>query len=166
MLTLCQPVRDSLKLLDSQEALPSFSYNLCNQHSNPRLYIYEIASLFHLFQRNNYLYLLLFYFGGYLFYIFFRQNNIEIDLKNVLILLCFLTIAESLAINTIILPSDLPNWPLNAEDTILYGHTSRGGYQFSSFYYIRPTGFGGNPSITSTLLISILVYLHLSLIHI
>tara|TARA_B100000787_G_scaffold154901_1_gene129994 strand:+ start:385 stop:1437 length:1053 start_codon:yes stop_codon:yes gene_type:complete len=105
-------------------------------------------------------YLLLFYFGGYLFYIFFRQNNIEIDLKNVLILLCFLTIAESLAINTIILPSDLPNWPLNAEDTILYGHTSRGGYQFSSFYYIRPTGFGGNPSITSTLLISILVYLH------
>tara|TARA_B110000008_G_scaffold275762_1_gene313837 strand:+ start:3969 stop:5024 length:1056 start_codon:yes stop_codon:yes gene_type:complete len=103
-------------------------------------------------------YLLVFYFGGYLFYIYFKENNVEIDFESVLLVLSILTIIEALAINTIILPSDLPNWPLSAEDTILYGHTSRGGIHFGDFYYIRPIGFGGNSSITASLLLSIMIF--------
>ena len=124
----------------------------------PLLMIFSILCIKYNFMFSGYL--LMFYFGGYFFFIYFRQNNIEIGLKNVLILLCVLTLLESLAINTIILPSDLPNWPLSVEDTILHGNTSRGGIQFANFYYIRPIGFGGNSSITASLIMTILIYLN------
>jgi len=104
-------------------------------------------------------YLLLFYFGGYFFYIYFNENNLEISINSLLIFLCLLTIFEAIAINTIISPSDLPNWPLSVEDTILHGESSRGGLQLDNFYYIRPIGFGGNSSITASLLMTFLFYL-------
>jgi len=104
-------------------------------------------------------YLILFYFGSYFFYIYFRISNVRLNIKNILLTLSILTILEAVAVNTIINPSMLPNWPLSAEDTLLHG-ISRGGLIFDSFTYLRPLGFGGNSSITSSLLISLLLYLN------
>jgi hypothetical protein len=104
------------------------------------------------------LYLVFFYFGGYLFYVFFRQTAININIQKILILIAVLTIAEAIAINTIILPSDLPNWPLTAEMTKIHGSTSRGSVTLGGFNYLRPMGFGGNSSISAVLILSMLAF--------
>ncbi len=105
------------------------------------------------------LYLVLFYFGGYFFYIFFRQTRINLDFKLILILISILTIVEAVAINTVILPSDLPNWPLTPEMTEIYGSTSRGSVILNGFNYLRPMGFGGNSSITASLIMAMFIYI-------
>ena len=103
-------------------------------------------------------YLVFFYFSGYFFYIYFYQTGVDININKILILIAALTIIEAILINTVILPSDLPNWPLTAELTKIHSSESRGSVFIGDFKYLRPIGFGGNSSISAVLILSMLAF--------
>lgn len=95
--------------------------------------------------------LLRYYFGFYIFYIFFNNLNIHIKFDRLLLIICVVVVLEAFLINTIIKPEWLPNYAtgdlgeLNFETKILG-------------FYQRPYSIGSNSTITSTLVMVLLFY--------
>ena len=85
-----------------------------------------------------------FYFGFFVFYIFFKSGE-GFPFRRFLLLLLIIIPIEAFLINTFISPYDMPNFP-NEEAT---SHFNLGGYQ-------RPYSFGGNSSVSSSLLVILL----------
>jgi hypothetical protein len=89
------------------------------------------------------------YFGFFLFYLLFNQNNtpFRINLHKLLLLLSILYIAEAVLINTIVPPNYFPNSPPDFRP----GH-----YTKILGFYQRPFGLWGNPSMSSTIIVSLI----------
>jgi hypothetical protein len=98
--------------------------------------------------------LLRYYFGFFIFYYFFRVTRVNIDFSKLLFYLGLVTIIEAFAVNTVISPSIMPNYPIknDANAYKVYETSIMGFYQ-------RPYSFGNNSSITATLLMVLLFYL-------
>lgn len=88
-----------------------------------------------------------YYFGFFLFYLFFSSVKFQFKLNQLLIFLSALIILEALLVNSIIDPSSLKNYPVN--DTDSFKTAIMGFYQ-------RPYSFGSNTTISSTLLMVVL----------
>lgn len=91
-----------------------------------------------------------FYFGFICFYIYFKSGK-DFPVKNIFILLLILVPLEAFLINTLISPHSMPNFP-NAD---ALSHFNPGGYQ-------RPYSFGGNSSVSSSILVVLLSMVSIS----
>lgn len=89
-----------------------------------------------------------FYWGFIIFLLFFRYVDCQIDVSRYLWFFSILTIVEALLINTMVSPQILPNYP---DFEIAKSHATA----FLNFYQ-RPYGFGGNPAVSSSLLVILL----------
>jgi hypothetical protein len=93
------------------------------------------------------LYVIRYYWGFLLFYLIFNKLNVKINVDKVLWFLSALTIIEAVLVNTVIPVSFFPNYP-SSEGA--FSHIAEiGNYQ-------RPYSFGGNASVTSTILVALL----------
>ncbi|WP_295127442.1 hypothetical protein [uncultured Chitinophaga sp.] len=95
--------------------------------------------------------LLRYYFGFYIFYLFFNNYRYRIDLEKLLFAICIAVIIEAVLVNTIVSPMYLPNYPKSSVGGVMNFET-----RFLGFYQ-RPYSIGNNASITSTL-IMVLVF--------
>ena len=92
-----------------------------------------------------------YYFGFYVFYLFFNKSKIQIKLDKLLWIICIAVVIEAIIINTIVPAQYLPNYPktelgdLTAETKILG-------------FYQRPYSIGTNSTITSTLVMVLIFY--------
>ncbi|NVK73384.1 MAG: hypothetical protein HWE24_07890 [Oceanospirillaceae bacterium] len=82
-----------------------------------------------------------FYFGFFVFYIYFKSTD-EISLEKLFWLVLVLVPVEALIVNSIISPHTMPNYP-SADAS---SHFNPGGYQ-------RPYSFAGNASVASNILV-------------
>lgn len=96
--------------------------------------------------------LLRYYFGFYIFYLFFNNINIDLDLEKLLFIICVAVLLEAVLINTIIKPTWLPNYPKAEMGNDLVFETKILGF------YQRPYSIGTNSTITSTLIMVLLFY--------
>lgn len=96
--------------------------------------------------------LLRYYFGFYIFYIFFNNINIQFKIDKLLTIICIIVIAEAILINTIISPEWLPNYPKGGSGELLFETKILGFYQ-------RPYSIGTNSTITSTLIMVLMFYI-------
>jgi len=96
--------------------------------------------------------LLRYYFGFYIFYLFFNSVNIKLNFGKLLLLISACVIAEAFLVNTIISPEILPNYPAVTENGAKYETRILGFYQ-------RPYSIGTNASITSTIIIVLMFYI-------
>jgi len=85
-----------------------------------------------------------FYWGFLAFYLFFKANRSEYNIKYVVFILLLLTFIESMLVNTLVSAQGLPNYP-DIENP--RGH-------FSDIWQ-RVYGFGGNSSVLSVLLVAL-----------
>lgn len=95
--------------------------------------------------------LLRYYFGLYIFYLFFNNFTWELDVEKLLMLICGAVIVEAVLVNTIINPAYLPNYPKSSMNGIMNFETNFFGF------YQRPYCIGNNASITGTI-IMVLVF--------
>ena len=91
-----------------------------------------------------------FYFGFYVFYIFFK-SGVDLPIKKIIYFLLLFIPLEALLINSVISPHIMPNFPAPEA----FSHFSSGGYQ-------RPYSFGGNASVSSSILVIMLSVLSVS----
>jgi len=91
-----------------------------------------------------------YYFGFYVFYLYFKCRHVELDFEKLLLFIFIVICLEALLINTVIDPTVLPNYPPTAEEDVI-------NKTFMNFYK-RPYSIGNNASITGTLIIAILFY--------
>lgn len=99
-----------------------------------------------------------FFWGWLAFLVFFLAHpaapGLERFLKIGVVVLCVYTLFEAVLINTVVDPSTLPNFP--ADRASASSHFATGGYQ-------RPYSFGGNATVTATVLIAMALLLPPSL---
>jgi len=92
--------------------------------------------------------LLRYYFGFFIFYLFLNNLKFRIDFEKLLFWISVMVIVEAIAINTVISPKLLPNYPKNdigdTFKTAILG------------FYQRPYSIGTNASNSSTLLVMLL----------
>lgn len=88
-----------------------------------------------------------FYFGFIIFYVYFKIRN-QLNVDRLLMILACATVLETILVNTIIPIELLPNYLDSREKAV--SHTT----EIFGFYQ-RPYGFGGNPSVTGSLLIAL-----------
>lgn len=89
-----------------------------------------------------------FYWGWIIFYFIFKSNPVDQKTVNsTLVVLCIMAIIEAVLINTVVSARMLPNFPSDSE--LAYTHFSMGGYQ-------RPYSFGGNATVASSLLVTLM----------
>lgn len=93
--------------------------------------------------------LLRYYFGFYIFYLFFNNVDKDIDLNQLLLIFCIVVLAEAVLVNTIINPEWLPNYPKSDMGELVFETKILGFYQ-------RPYSIGTNSTITSTLIMVLL----------
>lgn len=91
-----------------------------------------------------------FYFGFFVFYMFFKSGE-DFPVRSVLLSLLVLVPIEAFVINTFISPYNMPNFP--SEE--MTSHFNPGGYQ-------RPYSFGGNASVSSSIFIILLSMVSIS----
>jgi hypothetical protein len=95
-----------------------------------------------------------FYFGFYIFYLFFNNIDTEIDTQKLLLIISVAVLIEAVLINTVINPEWLPNFPKsNLKGDLAFETKILGFYQ-------RPYSIGTNSTITSTLIMVLLFYNH------
>jgi len=87
-----------------------------------------------------------FHWGFLIFYFFFRTRGRGYDMRALLIILLLMTFIESMLVNSLIAPENLPNYPNDRE--LSWSH-------FSDIWQ-RVYGVGGNPSVLSVLLVALL----------
>ena len=85
-----------------------------------------------------------FHWGFLAFYLFFRNNTDKYNIQALLVVLLLLTFFESMLVNSLISAESLPNYPDKAASS-----------HFSDIWQ-RVYGFGGNSSVLSVLLVSLL----------
>lgn len=92
------------------------------------------------------------YFIGFtVFYLFTRYQVIQINIEALLVFLSIFTLLEALLINTFVGRDLLPNYQANITD---------GAFEGPYFgFYLRPMSFGGNASVTSGILVSLLAFI-------
>lgn len=88
-----------------------------------------------------------FFWGFLLFYLIFA-SRVQIDVDKLLIVLSALTILEAVLVNTVISAEILPNYPVAGA----MGHFT----EVNLGEYQRPYSFGGNPGVTSVVLVALL----------
>ncbi|WP_445946123.1 hypothetical protein [Shewanella sp.] len=91
-----------------------------------------------------------FYFGFFVFYVYFKTGK-EIDFKLIFLVLLIIIPLEAVLINSVISPHSMPNFPSEAA----VSHFNPGGYQ-------RPYSFAGNSSVASSILVVLLSMLSFS----
>ncbi len=92
-----------------------------------------------------------FYWGWLLFYCVFLAKPVPFGfLKKLLLILAVYTILEAVAVNTFLDPRSLPNFP---------GSVGAKQHFAAPGNYQRPYSFGGNATVTSSLLVALLCYL-------
>jgi len=92
-----------------------------------------------------------YYFGFYIFYLFFNNIKTSLKLDKLLWIISFVVILEAILINTIIPVGLLPNYPKNDSGDFLAVTKILGFYQ-------RPYSIGGNSTITSTIVMALIFY--------
>ncbi|WP_264531335.1 hypothetical protein [Flavobacterium sp. N502540] len=92
-----------------------------------------------------------YYFGFYVFYLFFNNIKTSLKLDKLLWLLCFVIILEAFLINTILPVQYLPNYPKDGLGDFLAETKILGFYQ-------RPYSIGTSSTITSTLVMVLIFY--------
>ncbi|GEM_PF-4009847 len=99
----------------------------------------------------NVSYIYRFYFGFLPIYLLLQSNPTYRfqNLERLLFFVCLATIGEAVLVNTLVDPTFLPNSP--DLDGSAFTHRTA----FYGFYQ-RPFGLGGNPSVTSSLIVAIL----------
>ena len=99
--------------------------------------------------------LLRYYFGFYIFYLFFSIIDKDINLDRLLIVICIAVLIEAVLINTIIKPEWLLNYPKHGdfEDSLSNVYET----QILGFYQ-KPYSIGGNSTITSSIIMVLLFY--------
>lgn len=93
-----------------------------------------------------------YFFGFFIFYLLFRQTNInslKINFNFVLISISIILILEAVLIHTILPASLWPNYPKNIDGAVEHAGLFFGFYQ-------RPYGIGTSPTVTTTLMICLL----------
>lgn len=95
-------------------------------------------------------YILTYYFGFLLFFLYFKISGVSINLYLVLKVLCLEVLIEALLINTILPASLLFNYPPYSIDSPHHKH-------FFGFFQ-RPYSIGANASVTSTLILILYIY--------
>jgi len=85
-----------------------------------------------------------FHWGFLAFYLFFRNNTDKYNIQALLVVLLLLTFFESMLVNSLISAESLPNYP------------DKGANSHFSDIWQRVYGFGGNSSVLSVLLVSLL----------
>lgn len=95
-------------------------------------------------------YIVTYYFGFILFYLYFSISKRNIDLYLVLKILCFEVIIEAILINTIIPASLLLNYPTYTLDS---PH-----YKLFFGFFQRPYSIGSNATVTSSIILIIYIY--------
>lgn len=93
--------------------------------------------------------LLRYYFGFYIFYLFFNNLKFKLNLEKLLFWMSIMVIVEAVLINTVLPPKLLPNYPKNEVVIDTFKTQILGFYQ-------RPYSIGTNSSISSTLLVLLL----------
>ncbi|WP_426668519.1 hypothetical protein ACPPVU_20150 [Mucilaginibacter sp. McL0603] len=93
--------------------------------------------------------LLRYYFGFYIFYLFFNNLSFKLNFEKLLFWISVVVIIEAFLINTILPPNLLPNYPKNEMVEDAFKTQILGFYQ-------RPYSIGTNSSITSTILVLLL----------
>lgn len=108
--------------------------------------------LFKIEQSNVYasLVLLRYYFGFYIFYLFFNNIDFNFKLDKLLIIICSSVLIEAFLVNTIIKPEWLPNYPKGASGSV-FSTKIMGFYQ-------RPYSIGTSTTITSTIVMVLVFY--------
>lgn len=92
-----------------------------------------------------------YYFGFYIFYLYFRVKKADLNLEKLLNWLCVLILIEYILINTYIDPSLLPTFPKSM---------SKGVLDVTFLFGLkRPYSVGNNATITATIIVCILFYL-------
>ncbi|TMS92554.1 hypothetical protein CWB58_13625 [Pseudoalteromonas sp. S201] len=91
-----------------------------------------------------------FYFGFICFYLYFKSGAV-FPAKGLFLALIILIPIEAFLINSLISPYNMPNFP----DKEMTSHFNPGGYQ-------RPYSFGGNSSVSSSILVILLSMLTIS----
>lgn len=92
-----------------------------------------------------------YYFGFYIFYLFFNNINLPLKLDKLLWVICGAVVIEAFLINTIIPIQLLPNYPKNELGDFLAETKILGFYQ-------RPYSIGTSSTITSTLIMVLIFY--------
>ncbi|MEO5330771.1 MAG: hypothetical protein H7839_02000 [Magnetococcus sp. YQC-5] len=90
-----------------------------------------------------------FYLGFCFFYLFIQKKSVIIDIDNLLLVLCCLTIVDLILVNFLIAPEMMPNYPVK-DGQLIHSLESFGGA------YNRPYSFGGSASVTSCILVALL----------
>ena len=84
-----------------------------------------------------------FYWGWLLFYFLFKNITISLKFTTIgLVILCIITIFETLLINTFVAPTSLPNFPDAEAGIAEYGRS-----------YQRPYSFGASATVGSSLIV-------------
>ncbi len=100
---------------------------------------------------NSSIILFRYYFGFYVFYLFFNNVNIDLRLDKLLWVICGAIVLEAILINTIVSSEWLPNYPKN--------EIGEFGAQTKIFgFYQRPYSIGTSSTITSTLVMVLIFY--------
>jgi hypothetical protein len=95
-----------------------------------------------------------YYFGFLVFYVFFRQQELQtkINIDNLLLCIAAITILEAILINTIIPPEIMPNFPDLANPDLMEAHKTK-----LLGFYTRPYSVGANSSITSSIIVTLMM---------
>jgi len=89
-----------------------------------------------------------FFWGWVIFYFIFKTNKVNQNiLSTVLLVLSILTLVEAVLINSIIEAKILPNFP---------DFNKAASHFVSSVFYQRPYSFGGNATVGSSILVTLL----------
>ncbi len=92
-----------------------------------------------------------YYFGFYVFYLFFNNINISLKLDKLLWIICGVIVLEAVLINTILPIQYLPNYPKDGFGNFVAETKILGFYQ-------RPYSIGTSSTITSTLVMFLVFY--------
>ncbi|SHL99460.1 hypothetical protein SAMN05443543_108139 [Flavobacterium flevense] len=92
-----------------------------------------------------------YYFGFYVFYLFFNNIKTSLKLDKLLWIICFFIFLEAFLINTILPVQNLPNYPKDGMGDFLAETKILGFYQ-------RPYSIGTSSTITSTLVMVLIFY--------
>ena len=120
--------------------------------NNTEFYLYLFVSIFYVTNiiRYNYYdstYVFRYFFGVLVFYLYFKNNYLNKDI--LLLILSLSTIIEAILVNTVLPIDVLPNYMDSAGNIEFHKTHILGIYQ-------RVYGFGGNPSITGSILVVML----------
>lgn len=92
-----------------------------------------------------------YYFGFYVFYLFFNNINISLKLDKLLWIICGAVVLEAILVNTVVPIRFLPNYPKDGLGDFIAETKILGFYQ-------RPYSIGTSSTITSTLVMVLIFY--------